>query len=98
MKPTPPGVRFCGSYDVPDKHIIYQQHYIPHVLTELTKAAKASYFHDLDMTHAFHQIKLDKVTRQILAVLTPWGMGGGRTRIYARGNKLGFRYFKHYND
>jgi hypothetical protein len=51
MKPTPPGVRFCGLYDVPNKHIIYQQHYIPHVLTELTRAAKASYFHDLDMTH-----------------------------------------------
>jgi hypothetical protein len=72
-KDTAPHVRFCGGYTEVNKYIIPNQETIPQVRYYLTMVQKFKIFHDVDMRNAFHQVKLDEETSEILSVSTPWG-------------------------
>jgi hypothetical protein len=73
-KATKPFIRLCGDYRWVNQYKKTAQYYIPHVMKELEMAAGYSYFIDLDLTNAFHQIVLSKETNEILSVTTPWGL------------------------
>jgi len=73
-KATPPYVRMCGDYRWINQWVRSGQYYIPHASKELNKAAGFKYFLDLDLTNAFHQIRLGPKTSNLLSVLTPWGL------------------------
>jgi len=73
-KATKPFIRLCGDYRWVNQYVKTAQYYIPHVTKELERAAGYTYFIDLDLTNAFHQIVLSKETSEVLSVTTPWGL------------------------
>ena len=73
-KATKPFIRLCGDYRWVNQYVKTAQYYIPHVMKELEKAAGYTFFIDLDLTNAFHQIVLSKETSEVLSVTTPWGL------------------------
>ena len=72
-KATPPFIRFCGDYVVVNKFIRRHHGYIPKIPHELAKIKGFKVFIDLDLTNAFHQIKIGPKTSERLSVQTPWG-------------------------
>jgi hypothetical protein len=71
IAPKPNGdVRFCGDYQIVNKYVDFQQHYVPIVLHELQKARQAKFFIDLDMKNAFHQITLALETSRKMFILS----------------------------
>ncbi len=76
IAPKPPNlVRICGSYDVfANQWILPFQYPIPYVQLSLQKAAGWNFFGDIDMTNAFHQVRLGPITSMRLALTTPWGL------------------------
>jgi len=73
-KATAPYIRFCGDYSVKiNKHIRVPHGYIPRVEHEIERIKRYKVFADLDLTTAFHQVKLGPVTSARLSVVTPWG-------------------------
>ena len=72
-KKTKPFIRFCGDYVKINQWIPKHFGYIPRVPEELTKIKGFSIFIDLDMSEAFHQIKIGPKTSEMLSVVTPWG-------------------------
>ena len=73
-KATFPFIRICGDYVWVNKWIKVGQYYIPLVMKEMEKAAGAKYYLDIDLTNAFHQLRLSKATSEKLSVTTPWGL------------------------
>jgi len=72
-KATDPFIRICGDFRVINKYIELSRAYIPNVLIELQKISKYSYFADIDMCNAFHQIPISKMFSDLLSMVTPWG-------------------------
>jgi len=72
-KATYPFLRFCGDYTWINKFIIPLKYPIPIPVDELPKAAQFKYFANIDLTTAFHQLKIDTATSEYLSVITPWG-------------------------
>lgn len=72
-KATKPFIRYCGDYSWLNKFMDIQHYPIPNVRHELDKIINYPYYIDIDLTNAFHQIRLAEDTRQYLSVQTPWG-------------------------
>ena len=72
-KATPPGIRFCGDYGWINKLMEIGNYPIPNVRQELDKIINFPIYLDIDLTNAFHQIRLDPETRAYLSVQTSWG-------------------------
>ena len=72
-KATPPYIRTCGDYTAVNKFVITHHGYIPNVEYEIHKIMGFKYFMDLDMTTAFHQMRLAQKTSERLSIVTPWG-------------------------
>ena len=72
-KATPPYIRFCGDYVEMNKHMEVGNYTIPNVKHELAKIIDYPMYMDIDLTNAFHQIKLDPETSAKLSIQTPWG-------------------------
>jgi hypothetical protein len=72
-KATPPYIRFCGDYVAINKHMQCGNYTIPNVKHELNKIINYKIYADIDLTNAFHQIKLGPNTSEKLSLQTPWG-------------------------
>ena len=72
-KATKPFIRFCGDYGIINKYIPTGHYYIPHIRYELDRIMGYSVYIDIDLTNAFHQIRLHPDTAAKLSVQTPWG-------------------------
>ena len=72
-KKTKPFIRFCGDYVKINQWIPKHFGYIPRVSEELTNIKGFNIFINLDMSEAFHQIKIGPKTSEMLSVVTPWG-------------------------
>jgi hypothetical protein len=57
-KATNPFIRICVDYRVMNEWMEGCHHPIPNIQQMLYKLTKARYFIDLDLTNAFHQIRL----------------------------------------
>ena len=73
-KATTPFVRLCGDYRWINLYILIQHEWIPNVLDALKQLSGFKYYIDIDLTNAFHQIRLDKATSEKLSILTPHGL------------------------
>ena len=73
-KATTPYVRMCGDYRWINQYILIQHEWIPNVLENLQKLQGFQYYIDIDLTNAFHQIRIDKATSEKLSILTPDGL------------------------
>ena len=73
-KATAPFIRICGDYVWTNKFIVSGCYFIPHVQHELERAAGFKFFHEMDLTNAFHQVPLAEHTSNMLSVMTPWGL------------------------
>ena len=60
-----PYICICGDYVWINKWIRMGQHYIPVAMKELEKAAGFKYYLDIDLTNAFHQLRLSERTATI---------------------------------
>ena len=72
-KATKPYIRFCGDYVTINKFMKVGHYPIPIPKHEIHKILGFKIFLDIDMTNAFHQIKLHKETSERLSIQTPWG-------------------------
>ena len=72
-KATKPFIRFCGDYVTINKYLASPNYYIPNVRHELDKIIGYELYLDIDLTNAFHQIRLDQESSEKLSVQTPWG-------------------------
>lgn len=72
-KATKPFIRFCGDYVKVNKYVRIHHYQIPVIRHELERIAKYKIFLDIDMTNAFHQIRLTRESSERLSVQTPWG-------------------------
>ena len=72
-KATKPFIRYCGDYSWLNKYLDVQHYPIPNVRHELDRIINYKYYIDIDLTNAFHQIRLAEDTRKYLSVQTPWG-------------------------
>ncbi len=72
-KATKPFIRFCGDYIWINQYIETGHYFIPNVRHELDKIMKYPIFLDIDLTNAFHQIRLHPDTAAKLSIQTPWG-------------------------
>ena len=72
-KATEPFIRYCGDYSWFNPYIDVGHYTIPNVRHELDKIINYPIYLDIDLTNAFHQVKLAEKTRQYLSVQTPWG-------------------------
>ena len=73
-KATAPFVRMCGDYRWINQYILIQHEWIPNVLQTLQKLQGFKYYIDIDLTNAFHQIRIDQSTSEKLSILTPDGL------------------------
>ena len=73
-KATAPFIRICGDYVWTNKFIVSGCYFIPHIQHELERAAGFKFFHEMDLTNAFHQVPLAEHTSNMLSVMTPWGL------------------------
>ncbi|MEY4860558.1 MAG: hypothetical protein RL059_257 [Bacteroidota bacterium] len=71
-KATDPYIRFCGDHSWINQWIERGHCHIPHVRHTLEKLCRFTYFVDIDLTNAYHQIPLGPVTSNYLSVITPW--------------------------
>jgi hypothetical protein len=72
-KATNPFIRICGDYRVMNEWMEGCHHPIPNVQLMLHKLKTARYFIDLDLTNAFHQIRLHPDSAAKLSLATAWG-------------------------
>jgi hypothetical protein len=84
-KATYPFIRFCGDYVTINRYISTGHFFIPNVRHELEKIINYPISLDIDLTNAFHQIRLDLDTAEKLSVQTPWG--AVPTTIYSGGHR-----------
>ena len=72
-KATSPFIRICGDYREINKWMEGSHYPIPDVPTLLAKITpEIKYFIDIDLTNAFHQIRLDDDTAGKLSIATQW--------------------------
>jgi hypothetical protein len=67
-KATYPFIRFCGDYVTINRYIATGHCVIPNVRHELEKIINYRIYLDIDLTNAFHQIRLDRETAKRLSV------------------------------
>ena len=72
-KATPPHFRVAVDYRWINQYVRMVQAHTPVILQELYKAQDWEVFADIDWTEAFHQIRLDTVTSEMLTVITTIG-------------------------
>ena len=72
-KATHPFIRICGDYRKVNKYLKVPKYPIPSVLDEIRKISNFSVFIDLDVTNAFHQIKISDEAGRVLSVQSPFG-------------------------
>ncbi len=72
-KATYPFIRVCGDFTWINKYIVMPQVPIPAALQSLQKISNFKIFIDVDITNAFHQIKLGPITSKMLSIITPEG-------------------------
>ena len=72
-KATKPFIRICGDYVQINKYIPSPHYTVPNVRHELDRIIGYKIFMDIDLTNAFHQIRLHENTSEKLSVQTPWG-------------------------
>ncbi len=70
-KATYPFIRLCADYRIINKWILCPQFPIPDVRKELEKASGFTIYCDLDMSNAFHNIRLDPLTSTLLSIQCP---------------------------
>ena len=72
-KKAPPYFRVAIDYLWLNQYVRMVQAYTPVVLQELYKARGWQVFADIDWTEAFHQIRLDEATSEMLSIITTIG-------------------------
>ena len=72
-KATPPYIRFCGDYTQLNKFIRCHHGYTPMIKHLITKIYGYKVFAEIDLTNAFHQIRIGDETSAKLSIQTPWG-------------------------
>ncbi len=72
-KATEPFVRLCGDYRWVNTFVLLQHGWIPVVQDALARLKGFRYYVDLDLSNAFHQLRIDFETSEKLALLTPHG-------------------------
>jgi len=72
-KATPPFIRLCGDYREVNKYIDGSHYPIPDIKKMLARLQGKRYYIDLDLTNAFHQVRLDPESSARLSVQFPWG-------------------------
>ena len=72
-KATPPYIRFCGDYTQLNKFIRCHHGYTPMIKHLITKIYGYKVFAEIDLTNAFHQIRIGDKTSAKLSIQTPWG-------------------------
>ena len=66
-------MRLCGDYVRTAAYLHIPQIRYDKVLNMLEKVRGFKIFADIDMKNAFHQFKIDQVSSERLALVTPWG-------------------------
>ncbi len=72
-KATSPFIRLCGDYTQVNKFVISGASIIPDVRKQLDRIRGFPVYVDLDLTTAFHQIRLGPITSDRLSLVTMWG-------------------------
>ena len=72
-KATTPFFRIAIDYRWVNQYVRMIQAFTPVILDELYKAGEWEFFGDIDMTEAFHQVKLDEETSRMLTIITTIG-------------------------
>ena len=72
-KATPPYIRFCGDYTQLNRYIRCHHGYTPMIKHLITKIYGYKVFAEIDLTNAFHQIRIGDETSAKLSIQTPWG-------------------------
>lgn len=72
-KATFPFIRVCGDFTWLNKFIVMPHVPIPSALQMLQKISNFMFFIDVDITNAFHQLRLAMYTSQMLSIITPEG-------------------------
>ena len=72
-KATPPYIRFCGDYTQLNNFIRCHHGYTPMIKHLITKIYGYKVFAEIDLTNAFHQIRIGDKTSAKLSIQTPWG-------------------------
>jgi hypothetical protein len=70
---TSPFIRICGDYREINTWVESQHGYIPDVKKLLGRLRNAKYYLDIDLSNAFHQIRLAEESANKLSLATPWG-------------------------
>ena len=66
--------RLCGDYRALNHHIAPIPYLMPEVHESLQKMRTFTLFSECDWKTAFHQLKVDELTAERLAITTPWGL------------------------
>ena len=72
-KATTPFVRLCGDYSPINKFMLNEQFEIPLVEQEIQQIACNRLYANIDLTNAFHQLRIDEVSSERLSISTPFG-------------------------
>lgn len=71
-KASPPFIRLCGDYREMNRYIDGNHFPIPDVRRMLARLQGKKFFIDLDLSNAFHQIRLDEESSAKLSIQFPW--------------------------
>jgi hypothetical protein len=71
-KATNPFIRICGDYREINQYMEASHFPIPDVPKLLQRLQGVKYYIDLDLTNAFHQIRLHPESAAKLSIVTPW--------------------------
>ena len=66
--------RICGDYRLINKHIPNMPVLMPDIKASIDRLRLAKYLAEFDWTTAFHQLPIDELTQERLAITTPWGI------------------------
>ena len=66
--------RICSDFRWLNTHLKAYNSFIPNVRTEMEKMKEFTYFNELDWYKAFRQIPIDEQSKELLAMVTPWGV------------------------
>ena len=72
-KATTPFVRLCGDYSPVNKYMLNEQYEIPLVEQEIQTIAANRLYANIDLTNAFHQLRIDELSSERLSISTPFG-------------------------
>jgi len=71
-KDSAPYIRLCGDYRDVNRYIDGSHFPIPDIKKLISRLQGKKYYIDIDLTNAFHQIRLDEESSSKLSIQTPW--------------------------